>query len=69
MNSYFDVIPPFVKGGITLKIKSFLGSSENAVIMQIRAARIHYQLIAYIHFQNREADMRLPAAANAPDII
>ena len=33
-----------------LKIKSFLGTSENAVMTQIYVAIIHYLLVAYIKF-------------------
>ena len=33
-----------------LKIKSFLGTSENAVMTQIYVALIHYLLVAYIKF-------------------
>ena len=33
-----------------LKIKSFLGTSENAVMSQIWVAMIHYLLIAYLKF-------------------
>ena len=33
-----------------LKIKSFLGTSENAVMSQIWVAMIHYLLVAYIKF-------------------
>ena len=36
-----------------LKIKSFLGTSENAFMTQIRVAMIHYLLIAYIKLLNR----------------
>ena len=35
-----------------LKIKSFLGTSENAVMTQIWVAMIHYLLVAYIKFLN-----------------
>lgn len=35
-----------------LKIKSFLGTSENAVMSQIWVAMIHYLLVAYIKFLN-----------------
>jgi len=33
-----------------LKIKSFLGTSENAVMSQIWVTMIHYLLIAYLKF-------------------
>ncbi len=33
-----------------LKIKSFLGTSENAVMTQILITLIHYLLVAYIKF-------------------
>ena len=36
-----------------LKIKSFLGTSENAVRTQIWVALIHYLLVAYIKFISR----------------
>lgn len=35
-----------------LKIKSFLGTTENAVMSQIYVAMIHYLLVAYIGFLN-----------------
>ena len=35
-----------------LKIKSFLGTSENAVMTQIWVALIHYLIVAYIKFLN-----------------
>ena len=38
-----------------LKIKSFLGTSENAVMTQIWAAMIYYLLLAFIKFQTRYA--------------
>lgn len=36
-----------------LKIKTFLGTSENAVLIQIWTALIYYLLLAYIKFQTR----------------
>ena len=36
-----------------LKIKSFLGTSENAVLIQIWTALIYYLLLAYIKFQTQ----------------
>ncbi len=36
-----------------LKIKSFLGTSKNAVLIQIRTALIYYLLLAYIKFQTQ----------------
>lgn len=36
-----------------LKIKTFLGTSENAVLIQIRTALIYYLLLAYIKFQTQ----------------
>jgi hypothetical protein len=36
-----------------LKIKTFLGTSENAVLTQIWVAMIYYLLLAYIKFQTR----------------
>ena len=36
-----------------LKIKSFLGTSENAVLSQIWVAMVYYLLMAYIKFQTR----------------
>lgn len=36
-----------------LKIKSFLGTSENAVMSQIWVAMIYYLLLAYIKFQTK----------------
>ena len=36
-----------------LKIKSFLGTSKNAVMTQIRAAMIYYLLLAFIKFQTK----------------
>ena len=38
-----------------LKIKTFLGTSENAVMTQIWAAMIYYLLLAFIKFQTRYA--------------
>lgn len=38
-----------------LKIKSFLGTSENAVMTQIWTAMIYYLLLAFIKFQTRYA--------------
>jgi len=36
-----------------LKIKTFLGTSENAVMTQIWVAMIYYLLLAYIKFQTK----------------
>ena len=36
-----------------LKIKTFLGTSENAVLTQIWVAMIYYLLLAYIKFQTK----------------
>jgi hypothetical protein len=36
-----------------LKIKSFLGTSKNAVMTQIWAAMIYYLLVAFIKFQSK----------------
>jgi hypothetical protein len=38
-----------------LKIKTFLGTSHNAVLTQIWTAMIYYLLLAYIKFQNKYA--------------
>jgi hypothetical protein len=38
-----------------LKIKTFLGTSENAVMTQVWAAMIYYLLLAFIKFQTRYA--------------
>jgi hypothetical protein len=38
-----------------LKIKTFLGTSENAVMTQIWIALIYYLLLAFIKFQTRYA--------------
>ncbi len=38
-----------------LKIKTFLGTSENAVMIQVWAAMIYYLLLAFIKFQTRYA--------------
>ena len=38
-----------------LKIKTFLGTSKNAVLTQIWTAMIYYLLLAYIKFQNKYA--------------
>ena len=38
-----------------LKVKTFLGTSENAVMTQIWAAFIYYLLLAFIKFQTRYA--------------
>ncbi|MDE2143001.1 MAG: hypothetical protein KGJ84_11390 [Elusimicrobia bacterium] len=34
-----------------LKIKTFLGTSKNAVMTQIRVAMCCYQLLAYVKYQ------------------
>lgn len=36
-----------------LKVKSFLGTSKNAVMMQIWIAMIYYLILAYIKYSNR----------------
>jgi hypothetical protein len=36
-----------------LKIKTFLGTSENAVLIQIWTALIYYLLLAYLRFQTQ----------------
>ena len=38
-----------------LKIKTFLGTSENAVMTQVWAAMIYYLLLAFIMFQTKYA--------------
>jgi|GEM_PF-4396926 len=37
-----------------LKIKSFLGTSKNAVLTQIWAAMIYYMLLAYLKTQSKK---------------
>jgi len=49
---------PLDKGGLrgikqNLKIKTFLGTSKNAVLTQIWTAMVYYQLLAYIKYQTQ----------------
>jgi len=52
-----------------LKIKTFLGTSENAVLTQIWVAMIYYLLLAYIKFQTKFAPSLLELTRMVREVL
>ncbi len=52
-----------------LKIKTFLGTSENAVLVQIWTALIYYLLLSYIKFQGRTPKSLTFLAKVIPEVL
>ena len=55
--------------GKNLKIKSFLGTSKNAVLIQIWTALIYYLILSYIRFQGRYPKLLTFFAKIIPEIL